>query len=197
MLTIKSLKRLSLESCPFEVKRGQATVVTGASGSGKSLFLRAIADLDPNDANILLHTMPRSRFTPMEWRTRVMYVASESGWWDDLVVKHFADPEAARGWLSAMGLADDALEWTVRRLSSGEKQRLALIRALVMKPDVLLLDEPTSALDQDTTHKVEAVLKRYLKDGGGILVVTHDPEQMRLFGPGRLHIKDARVEDLS
>lgn len=197
MLTIKSLKRLSLESGPFEVKRGQATVVTGPSGSGKSLLLRAIADLDPNDSTILLHAKPRSNYSPMEWRKRVMYVAAESGWWDDSVAEHFTDPEAARGWLSTMGLAADALEWTVRRLSSGEKQRLALIRALVMEPDVLLLDEPTSALDQDTAHKVESALMRYLEDGGGILIVTHDPEQQRLFGPDRLHVKDARVEALS
>ena len=198
MLSIKTLKRLSLESTAFELKAGQATVVTGRSGSGKSLLLRAIADLDPNDSSMDLNGKPRSSHSPIEWRQRVMYVAAESGWWDESVAPHFANPSAAAGLFGAVGLPCDSLDWKVRRLSSGEKQRLALIRALVLKPDVLLLDEPMSALDQLTAQKVEMVLHGFLSGGGSILIVTHSAEQAEQFGPGRLHIVDGRVqEDLS
>lgn len=171
--------------------------ITGASGSGKSLLLRAIADLDPNEASIGLHAKPRSDYSPMEWRKRVVYVAAESGWWDESVAVHFPHLEQAKQWLSPMGLSDNALDWGVRRLSSGEKQRLALIRALAIEPDVLLLDEPTSALDQESARKVENVLKDFLAAGGGILIVTHDIGQADLFGQQRLHIEADRVQDVS
>lgn len=171
--------------------------ITGPSGSGKSLLLRAIADLDPNEANITLHAKPRSDYSPMEWRRRVVYVAAESGWWDESVAAHFPRPRLATKWLSALGLSKDTLGWDVRRLSSGEKQRLALIRALAIEPDVLLLDEPTSALDQQSAQKVESVLKGFLADGGGLLIVTHDSKQADLFAQQRLQVKADRVLDIS
>ncbi len=197
MLIIHSLKRLALESCAFTLQRGEAIAVTGASGSGKSQLLRAIADLDPNEANMELDKVARQDLTPMQWRKRVMYVAAESGWWGDLVAEHFADTTAAKLRLAKLGLSEDALDWPVRRLSSGEKQRLSLIRALALNPDVLLLDEPTSALDQDTTQKVEDILLGFLKEGGSILIVTHKKEQVKLFGPGRLHVAAGRVQEVS
>ena len=73
---------------------------------------------------------------------------------------------------------------------------MALIRALVLKPGVLLLDEPTSALDRLTTQKVEDVLHGFLSDGGCILIVTHSAEQAEQFGPGKLHIADGRVQEI-
>ncbi|MFQ5954115.1 MAG: ATP-binding cassette domain-containing protein, partial [Kiloniellales bacterium] len=123
------------------------------------------------------------------WRRQVTYVAAVSAWWADRVGPHFDDWDAARPILKALGLAADALDWTVARLSTGERQRLALARALVLQPRVLLLDEPTAALDVDATTAVEAVLKDRLQDGVAILLVSHDIAQAR-----RLARRQFRVE---
>ncbi len=63
------------------------------------------------------------------------------------------------------------------RLSTGERQRLALIRTLSLSPRVMLLDEPTSGLDPDSVERVEGVLRQRLDDGAAIAIVTHDAEQ--------------------
>lgn len=65
----------------------------------------------------------------------------------------------------------------MHQLSTGERQRLALIRALCLKSKVLLLDEPTSALDPESVHQVETLLQEYIAKGMAILMVTHDIEQ--------------------
>lgn len=106
-----------------------------------------------------------------------MYVPAESGWWRDHVGEHFDEPDIAAGYLVRMGFHGDVMSWPVSRLSTGERQRLALLRAMVMGPRVLLLDEPTSALDPEATAKIESVLHEKLRTGVTIIMVTHDARQ--------------------
>ena len=178
------------------VKPGECIAISGPSGSGKSRFLRALADLDPNDGEMSLDDVLRSDLTGPEWRARVTYVAAEPGWWGDRVCNHFAEAEreAARGGLSALGLPPEALDWDVARLSTGERQRLALLRALVQQPDVLLLDEPTGPLDETATHMVEAVLAEHLQRGAILLLITHDAAQAKRLGTRQLEVADLVVK---
>jgi ABC-type bacteriocin/lantibiotic exporter with double-glycine peptidase domain len=76
---------------PFDlhVPRGGAVTSSGASGSGKSLFLRVIADLDRNEGQIELDVETRAAMPAYDWRRKVPYVAAESGWWRDDVMEHF------------------------------------------------------------------------------------------------------------
>ncbi len=77
-----------------------------------------------------------------------------------------------------MGFDDKSYDWQVSRLSSGEKQRLALARALMNQPEVLLLDEPTASLDPKSTHLVEELVAKYqLETGAAVLWVSHDADQ--------------------
>jgi putative ABC transport system ATP-binding protein len=164
---------------PFElaVAGGECIAISGASGSGKSLFLRMVADLDPNAGEVFLDGRERGGFTAPAWRRAVAYVAAESGWWSEAVADHFTDLEAARTLARRLELKPELLDGPVLRLSTGEKQRLALVRALLPDPPVLLLDEPTSALDEASQGCVEAVLHERRDAGAAILVVTHQSGQ--------------------
>jgi ABC-type multidrug transport system ATPase subunit len=79
--------------------------------------------------------------------------------------------------LPAVCLAPALLDAPVARLSSGERQRLALLRAVLQRPRFLLLDEPTAALDPHSRDQVEALLQRLKGEGMGLLLVSHDPAQ--------------------
>lgn len=180
----------------FDVTGGKCTVLSGPSGSGKSLLLRMIADLDPSNGSVRIGNTPREALSGPAWRREVIYVAAESGWWADDVRSHFDDlgpadiadatrrpgtPGTADTRLARLArrlcLRDDILAARVSHLSTGERQRLALLRAIVRRPRFLLLDEPTSALDHDTTLAVEAVLREVMAEGVGLLVVSHNTEQ--------------------
>ena len=141
------------------------------------MLLRAIADLDPADGEVSLKGVSRADMPAPTWRKRVVYVAAESGWWDATVGDHFENPDIAAGYLVRLGFTDDAMSWPVSRLSTGERQRLALLRAIVLTPEVMLLDEPTSALDPEAAAKVESILHKKRAAGTAIIMVTHDKVQ--------------------
>ena len=177
MLKIRGLMRPGLESADLDVAAGECVAVSGPSGAGKTLFLRAIVDLDPNQGDVALDDRPRAEMPAPEWRRHVVYVPAEAGWWAERVGEHFSDPAIAAPLVTRLGLPAAALEWEVARLSTGEKQRLALARALVTSPRALLLDEPTSGLDPETAMTVESMLHERAADGIAILIVTHDARQ--------------------
>ncbi len=176
-LTLGGLWRPGLEPASLRIAAGECVALSGPSGAGKTLLLRAIADLDPNAGEVRIGALARDAMAAPAWRRQVVYVAAESGWWADTVGPHFADPDAAAGIIEDLGLAREALGWPVGRLSTGERQRLALVRALALQPRVLLLDEPTSGLDPESTSRVEHRLRRALSGGAAILLVTHDRQQ--------------------
>ncbi len=194
MLRIDALHTPSLAPIDAEIGGGECVAVMGPSGAGKTLFLRAIADLDPNEGSVTLFDAEREKFPAPKWRRMVTYLASESGWWAESVGEHFPQSDAAAEALSQLGLPADALEWTVARLSTGERQRLALARVLLLRPAVLLLDEPTSGLDETSIAEVEKVLKARLAQGVSILFVTHDVRQARRLAKRCFHFKQGHLE---
>ena len=195
MLTIRGLRRPGLSPVDFELAEGECVAVLGPSGGGKTLLLRAIADLDPTEGELSLDGESRAGMSGPAWRGRVSYLASEPGWWAERIGAHFADAEAAAPLLAALGLGAEALDWTVARASTGERQRLALARTLARAPEVLLLDEPSSGLDQAATAKVEAVLRQRLAAGTAILIATHDPAQAQRLARRRLMVEGGEVRE--
>lgn len=195
MLTLYNVRRLGLPPLSFRLEKGECMAVQGPSGAGKSLLLRAIADLDPSEGEIRLNGQSRHAIPAPSWRRQVVYVPAESGWWSDEVSTHFPVWEAAAPWIEAFRLPVTIRERTVQRLSTGERQRLALIRALSLHPCVLLLDEPTSGLDSQTTGAVEHVLKERLKKGNSMLWVTHDSAQARRVARRCLFLEKDRVQE--
>ncbi len=193
MLGVRDLRRSGLGPVSLTVEKGECVTVSGPSGAGKSLLLRAIADLDPNEGVVTLDDIRRESLPGPEWRRRVGYVPAESGWWTETVGGHFDDSAHGVSLLPRLGFPDDALAWQVGRLSTGERQRLALIRALGTRPSFLLLDEPTASLDPEATAAVEGLLSELRAGGAGILMVTHDPAQARRVADRRLRIRDGQI----
>jgi putative ABC transport system ATP-binding protein len=182
----------------FVLDAGACAVITGPSGSGKSLFLRMIADLDPNRGEVWRDGVPRRSMSAPDWRREAPYVAADAGWWRDDVAGHFAPDRqaAARVLTERLGLNDGQFDGSVARLSTGERQRLALIRALVLQSPVLLLDEPTSALDPESVGRVEALLKERLLAGVAILMISHDAQQAERLGAARWRMSDRKLTRL-
>ncbi|MBO0739532.1 MAG: ATP-binding cassette domain-containing protein [Alphaproteobacteria bacterium] len=166
-----------LKPASFSLLAGECVVVHGPSGGGKTLLLRAIADLDPSEGVVCLNGRDRTAMSGPEWRRRVGYLPAEPGWWADTVGEHFTDWTMAFAVAREFGFPDGADDWPIARLSTGERLRLALVRALMMRPEVLLLDEPTAALDPVSVAAVESLIAERLKKGLGVLWVTHDKVQ--------------------
>jgi ABC-type iron transport system FetAB ATPase subunit len=176
LLQIERLQRPAIGPVSLDVAAGECVCISGPSGTGKSQLLRAIADLDPHDGEVRLSGHAATTITPPEWRRQVGLLPPESSWWLASVSDHFR-PGASLP-LAEVGLTEAILEQPVARLSSGEKQRLALLRLLANQPRVLLLDEPTANLDPENTRRVEAVVAAYRESrGAAIIWVSHDRGQ--------------------
>ena len=165
----------------------------GPSGAGKSLLMRAIADLDPHDGDASIKGELCSAMPAPAWRRRVAYLPAESGWWAERVREHFRDADTALPRLKLLSFPGDVLDWSVSRLSTGEKQRLALVRALEHRPDALLLDEPTAALDDRTEQAVESLLRELASNGTAILLVTHNKAQAKRLAQKRFTMEAGKL----
>lgn len=194
-LQIDALKVHGLEPVSFEVKGGECLAVGGASGAGKTVLLRAIADLDPAPGRVFLRNRERGTYSGPDWRKHVRYVAAEPGWWAETARPQFAQVEGVEALLAELGLKPSQLDQDLHRLSTGERQRMALVRAIIDKPRVILLDEPTGALDPDSAANVERLIKGLLKDGRVILIVSHDPAQIVRLAQRKLVIEDGHVRE--
>ena len=176
MFELLSLQRLHVGPVDLRLEAGECIAIQGRSGSGKSVLLRMAADLDPHQGDCALEGDRCTQVPAPAWRAQVTYVAPDSGWWAETIAEHFASPDDLRALLPRIGLAQEAIDWPVARLSTGERQRLALLRAILGKPRVYLLDEPTSGLDIDNRGQVEELLREQLGAGCAIVLVTHDAD---------------------
>ncbi|ANJ67281.1 hypothetical protein A9404_07690 [Halothiobacillus diazotrophicus] len=173
-LTVQNVAGPHLPVVSFHLADGDILTVRGPSGVGKSQLLRALADLSVHTGDIALDGVAQPAMAPAEWRRRVVYVPAESGWWADHVADHFPR-QPPDDWLSRLSLKATLLDTPVERLSTGERQRLALLRALMLDPRVLLLDEPTANLDPRNSEAMTQLVAEYVRRQGAAAVwVTHD-----------------------
>jgi len=175
-----------LEGLTFDVARGDFLVVTGPNGSGKTTLLRLCVGLAIPTAGTLEIEPHRSRIgflghEPLVYRELTILENL------DLYGRLYRVPERRERigmLLERFGLWDSRRE-RASALSRGQLQRLALCRAVLHKPDLLILDEPFSSLDTDGA----ALLDRELSGMRGqrtLLVATHDPERIAPLESGRL-----------
>jgi putative ABC transport system ATP-binding protein len=200
MLNIRSLRksfdgasRPVLHDVSLELRAGEYISIVGESGSGKSTLLNLIAGLDVPDAGSVeldnrnlaqLDDADRTRLR----RTHMGFVFQAFHLLPHLSVeRNVALPLALNGihgaparqrveeMLTAVGLADRGHDFPAR-LSGGEMQRVAVARALVHRPRLVLADEPTGNLDADSAREVLSLLRtQLLRDGASGILVTHSP----------------------
>ena len=209
-LVVEDVKKrvgdFSLEA-NFEVKKGDRVGLVGRSGCGKTTLLRLIAGLEgfdgPGDqGRILLGGRDISDFSPQ--KRDVGFVFQEQALFPDLdVFENVTFGLKVRGvslverqkegnaWLARVGLADK-MQTGIGNLSGGEAQRVALIRALIWKPKVLLLDEPFSALDRPLRKSLaDEILKLHDVWTVPLILVSHDDEDLMNLATRKLEFKES------
>jgi polar amino acid transport system ATP-binding protein len=187
----------ALEGIDLSVAEGETVCILGPSGAGKSTLLRCVNWLEVPDSGAVFLSGKRVGVRPSglvmqdrelaRIRTRIGMVFQHFALWPHLSVlgNLMAAPlhvqQRPRDEVSAQAeaLLHKVGLWDKRnappaRLSGGEKQRVGIARALMMRPVLLLFDEPTSALDPELVGEVLAVMKSLARDGMTMLVVTHE-----------------------
>jgi sulfonate transport system ATP-binding protein len=174
----------ALDGVSLQVDIGEILVIIGGSGCGKSTLLRAVGGLDPPTAGrVILHghtiTAPHEKIGLIFQEPRLLpwlRVADNVGFGLEHLPKAERNAQVATA-VERVGLADKARAWP-RELSGGQAQRVAIVRALVPRPEVLLLDEPFSALDAFTRADLqEHLLHLWADSKPTLLMVTHDVEE--------------------
>ena len=195
--------KILLAATNFSLPAGARIAITGPSGSGKSVFLRALALLDPLDGGcVLWHGQPIRRSAIPRYRRSVAYLrqrpAPAEGTVESLlrypytlaVYRDLRFDRARAAQLAARaGRSDDFLDKRARELSGGEAQIAALLRVLQLEPDILLLDEPTSALDPDSTRAIESLVGTWFDAAPAArayMWISHDPAQAARIGASRI-----------
>ena len=182
--------RTVLGDVDLDIAPGEFVALLGASGSGKTTILRALAGLDPADAGPI-DAPPRravvfQEHRLMPWKRVRANVA--------LGLDREAVAARVDETLAEVGLSGHANAWP-KTLSGGESQRAALARALVRRPELLLLDEPFGALDALTRMKMhDLVLRLWENHRPAVLLVTHDVDEALLLADRALVLVNGRIE---
>ncbi len=196
-----------LSNLSLEIEKGDYISIMGPSGSGKSTFLKLCCHLiSPTEGKILLNGSDVMQQDPIELRKKVCYCFQTPVLFGDTVEENISfaysirkqaiDCERIDFLFSKFNMNHDYMKHDIKTLSGGEKQRIALIRTLLFKPEVLLLDEVTSALDVDNTLIVENAIQAMNQEGITILWVTHNPEQGKRQANKLLTIEGGKIASL-
>jgi len=188
-----------LRDIDLVVRAGAPTFVVGPNGSGKSTLLRLIMGLIAPTAGTIdwagsRDPAPRRRAMvfqqPVMLRRSVagnlLYALEQAG-----VVKALCDRHCSE-LLQKVGLSDLATR-PARRLSGGERQKLAFARALARSPEVLILDEPTASLDPSATFALERLIAQAASEGIKILMASHDLGQVRRLAGDAVFLHRGRI----
>lgn len=179
-----------LKDVQLTIKPGDFITIYGPSGSGKSTLLKLIGTLlTPTAGEIQYKGQAVSELPITEYRQAVSYVFQSPQLFGETVLDNLSfpyeirqkefDKDRALMLLKEVQLDESYLNKAITELSGGEKQRIALVRHLLILPDVLLLDEITSALDEANRLHVQAFIKRLQEEKGlTVLWITHQPQEL-------------------
>jgi tungstate transport system ATP-binding protein len=181
---------------------GGVTVIMGPNGAGKSLLIRLLHGLLEPEAGEITWNGQRAGEASrarqaMVFQKPVLLRRSVAANVDFVLkLRGRLDAAVRDGLLEKAGLLGKAKQ-PARALSGGEQQRLAMVRALACRPEVMFLDEPTASLDPASTQAIEDMVRDARKDGVKVLLVTHDVGQARRLAHDVVFIHRGRVAEHS
>lgn len=184
-----------LQDLSLTVQPGDRIALVGASGAGKTLLLRLLNRLiEPTHGTIYLAGQPYCQIPAVQLRQQVVLVLQESKLLGMTVQQALEYPLSLRGlppkairqrvseWLERLAIPGEWLDRTELQLSVGQRQLVAIARALVIQPQILLLDEPTSALDVGRSQRLVEVLKTLVEtQQTTIIMASHQLDVMQGF----------------
>ena len=216
-LPIMGLKQVSLttsvgssyllQNISFAVSAGDRLTIIGPSGAGKTSLLRLLNRLsEPSDGSIYLENLRLSQIPVVQLRQQVVLVPQEPKLLGMTVQEALAYPlvlqklpkgeiqKRVEDWTIKLKISKDWLERNEWQLSLGQRQLVAIARALAMRPKILLLDEPTSALDAGIAHRLLAVLTQLTSSSKtAILMVNHHLELAQKFASRVLYLQNGQL----
>lgn len=196
-----------LKDISFEVFSGDRIAIIGPSGAGKTTLLRLLNRLsDPSSGSIYLENQEYRQIPIIQLRQQVTLVQQESKLLGMTVGEALAYPLVLRGlprsqiqqrishWIESLHIPEDWLGRTELQLSVGQRQLVAIARALVIQPKILLLDEPTSALDAGrASHLMQVLIQLATKSEITILMVNHQLEIAQQFCTRVLYLQHGQL----
>jgi putative ABC transport system ATP-binding protein len=187
---------LAVRGASLEIRERDFVALMGPSGSGKTTFIGVLTGLDrPDEGEVWWDGQPMASMKPDERRdlrrTEMGVVFQSFGLLPTLsAVENVELPlrvarvpldearDRAAGWLERLGLAD-RLDNRTFELSAGQQQRVAVARALISDPRVVLADEPIAEVDTENADLILEALWDVIRRGGAVLAATHNPEALR------------------
>ena len=199
-------ERVLYDIAGFTIDEASAYVLTGINGAGKTTLLRTLAGLEAAAPTALRYRGEALQLSPYPARLRaeVVYVHQDPVMFSTSVAANIAYGLKARGVRGAAleKAVGDAMDWAgvahlretrPASLSGGEKQRIALARAMVLSPRLLLLDEPTANLDGAAREQVIALIPALTAAGASVIMACHDRDLIGLPGMRRLKLRDGAL----
>ena len=200
-ILVKRRGKTVLGPIDLDLKVGGFTVLLGPNGSGKTTFLKVLHGVERASSGVMQWSIPNAQA-----RQAQSYVFQSPIMLRRSVRQNLAYPLQLIGmdkveissrvseWAHKIGL-QDALDFPAPRLSGGEKQKLALGRALIRIPDVLFLDEPCANLDGRSTREIEDLLHNATQAGTRIIMTTHDLGQARRLADSVLFLLNGTLHE--
>ncbi len=196
-----------LQDISLEVFEGDRIAIVGPSGAGKTYLLRLLNRLsEPTSGKIYLAHQEYRQIPVLQLRACVTLLLQESKLLGMTVKEALEYPLVLRGlpkqsiqqrlsnWMEQLHIPDDWLGKMEVQLSVGQRQLIAIARALIIQPQILLLDEPTSTLDVGTASRVMAILNQLAQSRQTtVLMVNHQLEMAELFCDRLLHLQQGRL----
>lgn len=208
-LTAPVSSQYLLKDISFAVEKGARVAIVGTSGAGKTSLLRLLNRLNsPTSGSIYIDNQDYNKIPVTQLRQQVTMVLQESKLLGMSVAEAIAYPLKLRGirqseiqqrceyWIDQLRIPENWLSRSELQLSVGQKQLVAIARAAVIQPKILLLDEPTSALDVGTADRVIEVLKNLTDSQVTVIMVNHQIDLAQQFCTQLLHLEQGElIED--
>ncbi len=195
-----------LENISFQVHKGDRIAIVGPSGAGKTTLLRLLNRLSiPTSGSIYLENREYRQIGAIELRRQITLILQESKLLGMSVREALAYPlklrgvnssniaERISGAIAQLRIPEEWLTRTELQLSVGQKQLVAIARAIILQPKILLLDEPTSALDAGKAHHLVQVLTELTNSQTTILMVNHQLEIAQEFATRVLYLQQGKL----